>query len=352
MPTRQAVLLGQDVSQWVVSYGVIEQAKDAMLKTSEIFMPEFELQLDNSRGFFTPGGTKSILSRNHYNTPLQIFRNGRLSFEGLLKKPDIQNTDKISRLVAGNSISKLADIQTPIVENGVNPALAIYSALQQSLSNDDLRRYVDFGSFYAASGPAAAAGALVDLNFAESQGRTLLEIATQIGDACSLTIFSKNNIITCQAFRPYQGHGAELRHGINRNNAHEFGTLETDDSAFANRVKVSYGASSILTLDDTVSQSRERGPRSTSLDGSAGQAIAFADQNSAAFFGGQLLKRSAFRRRKLPVTLGAEFDTIQIGHRHPITLANLGLDSEPMEAIEVRKSLTTDEIDVVFLSLS
>ena len=117
-------------------------------------------------------------------------------------------------------------------------------------------------------------------------------------------------------------------------------------------VEVNYSASSTLTVEDTISQARERVVRSTGLDANTGQNVSIADAVSAAFFGGQLLLRSSYRRRKLSVTLGPEFDNIEIGHRHPVTLANLGLTAEPMEAIEVRKSLTTDDIGVVFVSLS
>ncbi len=348
MPARQAVLLGQDVSRWVVGYGTEEQIKTALFKTAEVFMPEFELELDNTRGYFTPGGSRSMLDARHYNAPLAIYRNGAVVFEGLVKGVTLENGEKTARIRAGNVISKLADTRASLVADGVNPALAIYGALVDAGFEDLL----DAGSFFAAAGPASDAGATVDLDFPASEGSTLLEIITEIADACSLTVYSSGNVIRCQAFQAYQGSGSGLGSEVTRLNARAFGSLEYDDSAFSNRVEVNYAASSTLAIDDKESQAREQVVRSTGLDANTGQSVAIPDLASADFFGSQLLARTSYRRRKLIVELGPEFDGIEVGHRHPVTLANLGLDEEPFEAVEVRKSLTTDDIGVVFVSLS
>ncbi len=342
--------MGQDVSEFVMSYASIEQIKSALFKTSEAFLPEIEVAFDNTRGFFMPGGSRSILPKAHYNVPLELRRNGRTAFLGELKGVHIENGEKVSRLRAGNVMAIIADTRGALEEVGENPVTALYSAFQGA----GFEAYLDKASFFAAAGPAKAAGAVATFAFPASDGQTLMEIASEVADACSLTIYTSGGLIRCQAFRPYQGSGSGLRDEITRANARGFGTLEYDDSAFANRVEVNYGASSTLVLDDPVSQARERTPfpRATGLDANTGDAVEFADRTSAAFFGGQLLLRSAYRRRKLSVTLGPEFDDIEIGHRHPVTLANLGLDEEPFEAVEVRKSLTTDDIGVVFVSLS
>lgn len=345
--TRSLELLDQDITAYVVSYGKIEDVKSALFSTGQLFISEYSFTVDNTRKIFSPGAAGSLLNAGYYNGPVKVYRNAKLVFEGFLKRVVPDPIAKTCILTATNVLGLASDSEVVLEGSGVNPAVAAYQALVLA----GLEAYLDKNSFLAAQGGFSEAGATITLNYGNDSGSSGLAIANDIADLCSLALVTRGTKIYCQAFKAYPGNSSGLGPTIEGSLVRQFGELEFDDSGYANTVTVTYGANLNISVENKVSLRADGLKRSLSLVANADADIEIEDYASALYLAQQALARVGYVRKVMKVLLGPEFESISVGDRHPITEPETGLNEEPFEAVETRKLETTDDTEVVFVSL-
>jgi len=344
---RELRFKGVDLSALVTAWGAIEQIKDVLLVTAQAMTSEMSVEVANRGSMFASGGVSSLVSgMDWYNAPLQVSVDGEVVFDGLVKNVRLSATGQTATIVSENILKRPAEATMSYATPGANPGDAMLGVLAAA---GIAAEYVDAASFSRAGVPARQAGAKIVAAYAAGSSTGALSALQGIGDLASISVFVLNNRITARGFLPYEGSEAGLRYELNDGNVREWGDREFDTSAFNNRVSVGYPVGLFVVQDDLAAR------RSTgvvrNLDFPATGAVYAADRASAAFFAGVYLQRAAPRKMLLPIAGGREFANIVIGDRFPVTNARLGLSRFPMEAIEIRRSLDTEEVELRLASL-
>lgn len=340
-------ILGKDISSYVSDFGSLEEIQDAGFTTGRIIMPELEVVLNNGTGAFTSRGSGSLFGHPWYNAEATIAKNGRVVFYGLATDLVPTFGAKEVRLKLTNILQTLADTQITASATSTNPAIAAYKALYDA----GLSAYLDRNAFMRASSVYTGKGCAISLSYSSTDGVSALKLLTDISEACSLTVFERAGEITCKVFEEYPGNDSALRGEITKSLCREIGDMVNDDRAFANRVNIVYASSVNLVAEDYLSKRKYRAVKDVSYTFSTGGSVSVATESSARALATLALSRLKERRRKIAIGLGPEFVEAHVGDRHPITISEFGLARAPFEIIELRRSLTTDDVDAVFLSL-
>lgn len=337
-------LLGKDVSQYVTSWGKLEVVRKLKLSDSSLFASSFSINLDNTRGAFLPGGSRSMLPRVGWaGSPISIDRGSLSLYEGFLYDLTADDEARTVTLEMTTSLSKAADVVSALSQNGLNPARACFALLVQA----GLEDLLDRASFSVAAGSFGAH--TVNVVCPSDQGSTCLSLASEIADLCSLDFTLTRGRVYCVAHRLWDGSG--LRQEVNGNNARSFMPMTSDASNFANQVNFSYASGSVVTLDNVLSQRAERRTISTAVDATTQSKVQVASLATARFLGRLLLSRISPRHQILPVTLGPDFPEVLPGWRFPVTYAGLALDAAPFEVAEAQTDLDADSTDVTLQRL-
>lgn len=335
----------QDCSSYVRSWGVLQAVRKLKLSDNSLFASSFSIDLDNSKGTFTPGGALSFFPAVGWaGKPATITRDGKELYAGFIRDMSVDDEAATVTLDLTTAMTTAADVVADLSGTGLNPANACLSLmLQAGLTEDELDR----PSFSVAAGFMGSNG--VTVACPSEKGQTCLSLASKIADICSLDFILVRGRIFCLAQRPWTGEG--LRQTITGDNARAFDSLSTDSASFANRVEFSYGASLVVTLDDENSQRAEGRTVSTAVDATTSAIVQVATATVARFFASLLISRTSPRRYILKAVLGPDFAEVLPGERYPVTYAALGLTDSPFEVNETQLNLDDDETNVTLQTL-
>jgi hypothetical protein len=337
-------LLDQDVSAYVTTWGKLEAVRKLKLSDSTLFAAKMQLTLDNTKGYFTPGGANSMLPRVGWaGAPAVLTRDGVTLYSGYIWDLSVDDEASQVTLDLSTSMTSAADVVASLDDTGLNPAMACLGLLEQAGLGDLLNR----ASFSVAAGTFGTA--TVDVVSPSEDGETCLGLASKISDICSLDFILARGQVYCLAQQAWDGGG--LRQEINGGNSYSFESLVSDAANMANRVEFGWGAAQTLTLDDEKSQWVERRVISTVVDATNSAIVRVTDAASALFLGKLLLSRTSPRRMLLGVKLGPDFKEVLPSWRFPVTYPGLGLTAAPFEVNETQIDLDEDTISATLQSL-
>ncbi len=338
----RAVLLGVDISPFVTSWGRLEQIKDILLTQATFLTTEMTIQLSNINGFLNPKGAGSLVAGlDHYNGSIEIFKDEKSVYQGLVQDILPNTTTKTVSIVSENVLRKAAETDVNAQATAANPALAMLDFARLAIPESAILA----STFEQAASGSAEAGATINYDFKEGDNITIMQAIQLVSDISSISVFVKDNKVIARPFIPFQGNEAGLKFEINDAIAREWGPLSYDNSSFNNRVSVGFPTDQFFTLTDEESVRRNGGdPRKFEFP--ADEKVVATNLTSAQFFARIYLRRAAKRRRKLTLAGGRELNGSVIGDRFPVTVPDLGLNRFPMEAIEVNQTLDSDEIEL------
>lgn len=353
---KQATFAGIDISDLVVSWGTLEQVKELLLASAQMFTGEHTLGLDNRGNAFSPASTGSLIrGLEWYGALIEIRLDGVLVYRGRVRDLQIVNEGRLANIVSEDAMKVPA--QEPFVGSGVgvNPGAALLAMARTSLGDEEL----DIPSFVQAGGGALAAGATIDYTFGPTANATVMSAMQGVAELCSISVFVSNGRLTARPFRPYQGSGSTLGWTIEDRHILEVGTLGHDVLNFKNQVTVYYTNSAFVTKDDEESQraNGSLGPDGVFRPLVRGRSFPFTDnvvasnRQSAEFLADLCLARSSYRRQLIDLTIGAEMNGVDLGDRFPIRSAYLGLAELPVEVIEAHRDPDRDRTALKFAEL-
>lgn len=346
MSSRVARFMGVDISKLVAGWGKIEQIKSVLLAQATLLSSEMSLEVFSSKDFASPFGSTSLLGGlNYYNKLLEIEVDGVAVYVGLVKNVRSNATKGTAVIVSENVIKRPAESVFTLSGAGVNPAQAMLAILRTTLAESQ----INSDSFDQAASPSLDASASINFDFPSGSNVTVLQAIQKISELSSISVFVYNQKVMARPFLPYQGSGAGLKFDLTEMNVREYGDFQYDTSAFNNRVQVGYPTNSYATLNDIDSQRKNGISREIQFSASD-QAVA-ADLQSATFYGKLYLERASRRRGKMGLVGGKELRDTVIGDRFPVYSSKLGLSGFPVEAIEVHRSLDSDEVELSVVEL-
>lgn len=342
----RARLMGVDLTQFVTSYGRLEQIKDILLAQATLLTTEMTIQVVNFQDFAKPKGVGSLFGGlNWYNQVLEILRDGRTIYEGFVKNIRTSPNEETADIVSENVLKKPAETVIVASALSANPAQAMLGFLRLVLEDSS----INVTTFNQAGAQATNAGATIDYVFAQGDNVTVLQAIQLVSDLASISVFVKDNKVIARPFIPYQGDEAGLKFELNDSIVREWGELEFDNSAFNNKVAVGYPTDQFEILTDVESIKTNGITREIQFPADA--KVAASDLTSARFFARLYIRRAAKRRQKLNIAGGEALKGTVIGDRFPVTSPDLGLVRSPMECIEVHQTLDGNEMELALAQI-
>ena len=344
-------LFGIDVTDHVVAWGAVEQIKEVLLADAQLLTSETSITFDNTSGFLSPRGGQSIVGGVDWlHKLLTLKTDGVVIFEGYLKSIEPTPETKEATVTAENVLAKPVGATYTGAGAGVNPAIAALAILRSALPDEQ----IDADSFRYAAGPARQAGATIDYTFAEGGNVTVADAIQEIGALASIAFYVQRGRLYARAFRPYQGDGSELKFAITDELVREWGEFGQDNASFNNRVAVGYavGPPELYVRRQDDESYRVNGREWRTREFAADADVSAANEASAAFFCDTYLGRASHRRTTLGFVGGPELKAAAfLGDRFPVTQVEFGLSDAPMEAIEVRPRLGSDEVELLVVGV-
>ncbi len=343
----QARFMGVDISEFVTSWGRLEQIKDILLAQATLLTAEMNIEVMNFRKFMNPRGPGSLIAGlDHYNGLLEIIKDGRTIYEGFVTDIRPNANAQTSVLVSENILKKPAETVINTQATDANPSFAMLDFIRFAVPEEN----IDARTFDQAAAPSSTSGATIDYTFAEGDNITVMQGVQLVSELSSISVFVKDNKIIARPFVPYRGQEENFKQEVNDEIAREWGAFSWDNSSFNNRVSVGFPVDKTVLLEDTESiKINGRTPRL--IEFSPEDNVVASNLTSAEFFGRLYLRRAAKRRTKLNVAGGKSVDGTVIGGRFPVTTTSLGLVRFPMECIEVHQTLDSDEIELSLAQL-
>lgn len=342
---NRAVLAGVDISSTVVTWGRLEQVKEALLAEATLFTSEMSLEVANGSGAFRASGLSLAAGLSWYGQVLEIFVDEVSVYRGFVKNIAPDPERGTARIATESVMRRAADANVVGAEDGVNPGVALLAVLRAGFELEDL----DVRAILAAGAPARAAGATIDYSFSQGSRTTVLSAVQDISRLCSISVFVAGNHVTARAFRPYQGDGAGLRHDLGDLAVRAWGPMEFDELTFNDRVVVGHAdGPGYVELNDRRAQrinGTTKHPRQQ--DFSATASVVCTDAESARFFGRTYLARTARRPAKVRAAGGDALRGVLLGDRFPVTQqTRLGVSSMPAEVYTAYLNLDTREVEL------
>lgn len=341
-PLPRAIIMGVDITQFVESFGGLEQIKDVLLARATLLTSEMTIRILSFRDFAKPKGIGSLFAGlEWYNQVLQILQNNVVVYEGFVKNIRTNPNSQTADIVSENILKKPAESVINAAATLSNPSQAMLRFLRLVL--DDSR--INVASFNRAGDQAASAGATIDYTFSQGDNVTVLEAIRLVSDLSAISVFVVDNKIIARPFVPFQGNESGLKFEINDAIVREWGPLEFDNSSFNNKVAVGYPVDQfeVQTDEDSI---RANGNITREIQFPADDKVVASNLTSARFFARLYLARASKRKAKLTIAGGKEFEGTVLGDRFPVSNPDLGLVRFPMECIEVHQTLDSDEIEL------
>jgi len=341
-------VMGSDVSSYVTEWGEVEDVKEVLLVRSQLFTGEHSIVLSNVDGRFSPYKAGSLFyGKAYFQSIVTLTEDGETLFTGLLKQVMLNKADRTCTLKVENYFTILTTQVASLVATSVGPMAAALSILETA----GMAELVDRNSFVAAAADAASAGAVVSVDFTDSN-QTALAAIQDLADLASVAIYVRGGIIQARPFQAYQGSSAGLRYPIDSTVQVDVGALGDAYDNLKNVVTFEYSTSSTLVLRDEPSIRRYQGyENAVKLSYNTGQSIVISDLASASYFARKYLDRCSTLRRTLELVGSNELRNIRIGDRHPVTDSHYGLSSEPFEVIETHRQIQAKTISLTLATL-
>lgn len=342
--------MGQQLAQYVVDWASIEQVKEVLLAESTLFTGELSLELSNANGQFSPEKKGSLLyGRALYNLLCELTFDGDTVFQGYLRDVPCDKANRTATFVMQNVLGKPAEtILPPLTLSGVSPGAAIVEAIYAC----GLQQYVNVGSIMAASSGAIAAGATVGVNIAAGSNTSLLAFLQQLENISSISLFTKNGLITGKVFKPYPGNGASLKQPIGPAQMRDFTRREGAWQAYNNQVTMTWGSEQVWVSQDQADVGQTHNVRNYPLDVQSGSVVSVENQASAAYFSQLIVQRCSPMPVTFTCTAGKPFLDVQVGDRFPVTeLTNWGFNKKAFELIESQIKAQEESISLTLRSV-
>ena len=341
-------VMGQDVSAYVTDWGEVEDIKEVLLASTQLFTGQVTLELSNFDGRFAPFRSNSLFyQKPYFQSNVTLYEDGELLFAGILKAVNVSKATRMATLTVENIFTAPTNQLATLVQAGVNPVVGALAVLTAG----GLGSVTDTNSFLAAAAASSAAGAVVDVDFA-SKNTSILSAVQKLCELAAVSVFIRNGLITAQAVKPYQGNSAGLRFPLNEANVVDFGELQEAYDNLTNVVNVAYGASLLVTVRDPDSINRYQGyENEVKLSYAVGGAISIPDLASATYFGGVYLQRSSTLKYTFEINGADELKGIRIGDRHPVTEAYYGLAAKAFEVIQTHRPINKKTISLTLATL-
>ena len=340
--------LDQDMTDFVIDWGDIEQIKEILLAEAQLFVGEASIVLENSKNTFSPDFEFSIIKGvNWYNLVAVIDEDGKDIFKGLVKDIVYDKPNRSVKIELENVFSKPAESFVVGSATDVNPASAMQAILVAAGLEDD----IDAASFATAGSEARSASAVISYSYAESDGVSVMTAINDISRLSSISVFTDGTKFIARNFRTYQGNDSGLKEPILPATIVEFERAINDKNIFANRVIYKFGASSEFAVEDARSIRENRITRPISLDFTDSQNLFISDAVSAEFFTRKYISKSKDRVTIINMVLDRKHKNITIGDRYPVTEVDAGYIGAPFEIIEARRTINEDNTSVMATSL-
>lgn len=336
----QAFLDGLDVSQYVTSWGTLEQIRQLLLASPQMFTSEVTIELYNYQNFLSPGKS-TMQGFNWFNLELEIRVYGVTVFIGLIIDVPVVIDTSLAQIKARSIFNKLATTSFNETGRSVNPGELISKIVNSVIpklpyigNSNDFSPYVNYRSLDTCGSEARVNGATINYQF--DANTTCLDAIQKISDLCSIDFYIYGFVITAKAFNPLTSQ-INVKAEILDDFVKEWQTLESSYLTFYNLVNMYYPTGKAVTLNDTISQRQNNTVQDITFVDT--DPVCCADYNSALYFGSLYLKRNAKRRTKITVLGKADFYQFVLGDRVWVTQSMYGYNKKPFEIIEVHRDL-------------
>lgn len=365
--------MGLEVAPFGLNFGSVEEVKDILLASNQMFCAEHTLELANADNRFSPSNPASIFyGRNILLAPVVLSQGGALLFQGFLTDISLDHASRKVRLVSQNAFTLCANYFVNLTTSG-NPAAIIRTILEQA----GLSNYIDEISFNAAQGGFAAAAATIGVKYVTTgavgtaqgiSGTTALSAIQAISSLCGLSCFVQAGLIRLKAFQAYQGNLSAVKWQIGPDQVYDFKEMGYAKANLSNSVNVGYGASSNYYAANQVSiransygfgaftpaagpNGKRSGEVNTQFDGTTGNDLTVPNLTSAQYFAKQFLARASTLRRTAGLVCGPQLLQAHIGDRCTIMAPNWGPAPIACEILETHIELASNSVELLVATI-
>ena len=358
-------LMGVELAKYVLDWGQVEEVKDILLSSNQLFCAQHELEISNWDNRFSTNNPKSIFyGRNIQLAPVVLSQGGALLYQGFVRTVTLDHAKRTAKIVTENAFTVPANYFVNLTTSG-NPAAIIQTILEQA----GLADYIDPVSFQAAQGGFSVAGASIGVAYVTTgavdsaagvSGTTALAAIQAISALCGLSCFVQNGLIRLKAYAPYQGNNSGVKYQITGALAYDFSTLEFAYQNLSNSVNIGYSTASNLYLKNQASINANgsgfgaltsKTEVNTQFDGTTGNTITVPNLVSAQYFATQFLARASTLRQQGQLTAGPSLLGVNIGDRVSILAPNWSPNPLVFEVLETHRKLESQSVDLVVATI-
>ena len=353
---RSFQCLGQELAPYVLDWDKVEEVKNILLASNQMFTAEHTLTLANDDNRFTPNNSKSLFcGRDIELIPVQLSIDGVILYQGFIRTLTIDHASRTAKLVSQNAFTVPSNYFVSLTTTG-NPASIVWQILNQS----GLSAYVDPISFTSAQAGFASAGASIGVAYTVSgsvtsangvSGKTALSAIQDICNLCSMSCFVQSGIIKLIPVTPYQGNLSGVKYQIGVNEVYDFRELEYAYENLSNSVHIGYGASSDYYASDTSSIRANKLETNTQFSTTTNNELYCPDLISAKYYGGLFLSRASTLRQQGKFTAGPELMQVHIGDRVTVNAPNWGSTPLVCEVLETHLDITGNSVDLTVATI-
>lgn len=358
-------LMGLELASFVTDWGQVEEVKEVLLASNQLFCSTHTLEVANQDNRFSQNNPVSpFYGRNIQLAPVVLSQDGVVLYEGFVRTITPNHQRRTASILAENSFTVPTNYFVNLTTAG-NPAAIIRTILQQA----GLDNYIDPISFTAALGGFAAAGATIGVNYVTTgavnsangvSGTTALAAIQAISSLCGLDCYVSSGLIRLKAFQAYQGNLSAVKYQITPEQVYDFGQLETMYENLMNSVNIGYGASSNYYAVNQASVNANGSAFGTltkktdvdqQFDGTTGNTLMVPNLTSAKYFAVQFLARASKIRQQADITAGPQLQQANIGDRVTVLAPNWSTSPIAFEIIEAHRQLQSQSVRLVLATI-
>jgi len=357
--------MGLELASFVLDWGQVEEIKDVLLASNQLFCAQHTLEVANADNRFSPQNTASIFySRNFQLAPVTLSQGGVVLYQGFIRDVKLNHAKRTASIITENAFTVPANYMSNLTTTG-NPAAIIQTLLEAA----GLLDYIDPTSFNAAQGGFAAAGATIGVAYVTSgavntqggvSGTTTLSAIQAISSLCGLSCFVQAGLIRLKAYQPYQGNYSGVKWQITPELVYDFSTLEYVSANLSNSVNIGYGASSNYYAKNQASINAngsgfgaltKKSEVNTPFAAIAGNVLTVPNLASAQYFAAQFLARASTLRQQASLTAGPMLQQVQIGDRCTVMAPNWGNVPLACEVLETHRKIQSQSVELVVATI-
>lgn len=353
---RSFQCLGQELAPYVLDWDKIEEVKNILLASNQMFTAEHTLTLSNADNRFTPQNSKGIFyGKNIELIPVQLSIDGVILYQGFIRTLTIDHASRTAKIVSQNAFTVPANYFVNLTTVG-NPASIVWAILNQC----GLSAYVDPVSSTSAQAGFSSAGASIGVAYVVTgaassangvSGTTALSAIQDICNLCSMSCFVQAGIIKLVPVTPYQGNLSGVKYQIGVNDVYDFSELEYAYENLSNSVHIGYGASSDYYASNPSSIQNNKLETNTQFSSTTQNDLYCPDLVSATYYAGLFLARASTLRRQGKFTAGPKLMQCHIGDRVTVNAPNWGSGPIAYEILETHLGITGNSVDLTVATI-